>query len=147
MTVGRFNDTLCHGSAARLNEGERRILCFRAIPALPRKLLPACANRPPSSCKPLSSVSPARRGSAAASPNACIRCGAAGYLPKERSTNRWGYLPSAELMARLTPRQRSILTERDYTPTENSHVPPGRGEEGTEAALAACAASAAAARL
>ena len=35
-------------------------------------------------------------------------------------------------MARLTPRQRSILTERDYTPTENSHVPPGRGEEGTE---------------
>ena len=46
VAVGRFNDTLCHGSAARLNEGERRILCFRAIPALPRKLLPACANRP-----------------------------------------------------------------------------------------------------
>ena len=143
--MGRFNDTLCHGSAARLNEGERRILCFRAIPALPRK--PSLLCKPSFGLSPDLSVSPARRGPSAASPNACTRCGAAGYLPKERSTNRWGYLPSAELMARLTPRQRSILTERDYTPTENSHVPPGRGEEGTEAALAACAASAAAARL
>jgi hypothetical protein len=27
-----FNDRLCHGSAARVNEGDRRILCFRYLP-------------------------------------------------------------------------------------------------------------------
>lgn len=70
-----FNDSLCHGSVARINEGERRVLCFR-------------------------------------------------YLPKETATNRWGYKPSDRLMAQLTPRQRDILTERDYQQTENSHVPP-----------------------
>ena len=52
-----FNDRLCHGSSARLNAGDRRILCFR-------------------------------------------------YLPRETSTNRWGYLPSPELIGRLSPRQR-----------------------------------------
>ena len=72
-----FNDSLCHGAAARLNEGDRRVICFR-------------------------------------------------YLPKETSTNRWGYKPSDELMAKLTPRQRGILTERDYRQTENSHVPPAK---------------------
>jgi hypothetical protein len=43
---------------------------------------------------------------------ACRRILCFRYLPKETSTNRWGYLPSDELMAKLTPRQRSILTER-----------------------------------
>jgi hypothetical protein len=70
-------DSLCHGAAARVNEGERRVLCFR-------------------------------------------------YLPKQTATNRWGYLPSPELMARLTPARRAILTERDYKPSPKSHVPPGR---------------------
>jgi hypothetical protein len=72
-----FNDTLCHGAAARLNAGERRILCFR-------------------------------------------------YLPKATSSNRWGYLPSEELMQRLSPCRRAILTERAYVETERSHVPPHR---------------------
>ena len=72
-----FNDSLCHSAAARLNEGQRRILCFR-------------------------------------------------YLPRQTGSNRWGYLPSPELMERLTPTQRQILTELDYTPTARSHVPPSR---------------------
>ena len=58
VVVGRFNDTLCHGSAARLNEGERRILCFRAIPALPRKPLPLC--KPSFGLSPVCFARPAR---------------------------------------------------------------------------------------
>ena len=42
-----------------------------------------------------------------------------------RLTTNDGVLAN-ELMAKLTPRQRSILTEKDYVATENSHVPPGR---------------------
>ena len=60
-----FNDHLLHGAAARINAGQRRMVCFR-------------------------------------------------YLPQHNSTNRFGYQPSTELMGRLSPRRREILTDLNH---------------------------------
>lgn len=54
-----FNDALCHGSAQRLNPGQRRMITIRYVPAL--------------------------------------------------HAHRFGYEPSAELVARLTPERLAIV--------------------------------------
>ena len=46
------------------------------------------------------------------------------YLPQEFSTDRFGHVPSTELMARLTPARRELLTERAVVddPWGQSHL-------------------------